>query len=215
MVVDDSSPDGTGDLVRAVAATEPRVGLISRPTKSGLGSAYLDGFRAALEGGYDLIVEMDSDLSHQPEELPALLRAAGASHDLTIGSRYVPGGSVTDWSPARIALSRAGNRYARFMLALPVNDATSGFRVYRRALLKDLVTTPLHSDGYGFQIELVMRAWHAGSDIRELPITFREREHGRSKISRRIVAEALWLVTVWGLKARFSGPAQAREDERP
>jgi apolipoprotein N-acyltransferase len=206
LVVDDSSPDGTGDLVRAVAATEPRVGLISRPTKSGLGSAYLDGFRAALDGGYDLIVEMDSDLSHQPEELPALLRAAGASHDLTIGSRYVPGGSVTDWSPARIALSRAGNRYARFMLALPVNDATSGFRVYRRALLTDLATTRIHSDGYGFQIELVMRAWHGGSDIAEVPITFREREHGRSKISRRIVAEALWLVTLWGLRARFRGP---------
>lgn len=213
LVVDDSSPDDTGELVGAVAATEPRVRLLSRPTKSGLGSAYLDGFRVALDGGYDLIVEMDSDLSHQPEELSALLQAAGASHDLTIGSRYVPGGSVTDWSTARVALSRAGNRYARFMLALPVSDATSGFRVYRRALLEELVATPLHSDGYGFQIELVMRAWHAGSsDIGEVPITFREREHGRSKISRRIVAEALWLVTIWGFKDRFAGPPRVREE---
>lgn len=215
LVVDDSSPDGTGDLVRAAGASGPRLRLLSRPTKSGLGSAYLDGFRVALDGGYDLIVEMDSDLSHQPEELPALLEATAASHDLTIGSRYVPGGSVTDWSPARVALSRAGNRYARDMLALPVHDATSGFRVYRRALLEELVTTPFHSDGYGFQIELAMRAWRGGWDLGEVPITFREREHGRSKISRRIVVEALWLVTVWGLKARFSGPPRAREDERP
>jgi apolipoprotein N-acyltransferase len=210
LVVDDSSPDGTGELVRAVAGTEPRVRLLSRPKKAGLGSAYLDGFRKAIDGGYDLIVEMDSDLSHQPEELPALLQAAGASHDLTIGSRYVPGGSVTDWSPARVALSRAGNSYARFMLALPVHDATSGFRVYRRALLQEVVATPFHSDGYGFQVELVMRAWHGGSDIGEVPITFREREHGRSKISKLIVAEALWLVTIWGLKARFARPAFGR-----
>jgi apolipoprotein N-acyltransferase len=214
LVVDDSSPDGTGELVRAVATTEPRVQLLSRPTKSGLASAYLAGFWKGIDGGYDLIVEMDSDLSHQPEDLPALLRAAGTSHDLTIGSRYVPGGSVTDWSPARVALSRAGNRYARFMLALPAHDATSGFRVYRRALLEELVAMPFHSDGYSFQVELVMRAWHSGSDVGEVPITFREREHGRSKISKRIVAEALWLVTIWGLRARFTGP-RVRNDERP
>ncbi len=211
LVVDDSSPDGTGELAQAVAATEPRVRLRSRPTKSGLGSAYLAGFKVAIDGGYDLIVEMDSDLSHQPEELPALLRAAGDSHDLTVGSRYIPGGSVTDWSALRVGLSRAGNRYARFMLALPAHDATSGFRVYRRALLQELASLPLHSEGYGFQIELVMRAWHAGWDIGEVPITFREREHGRSKISRRIVAEALWLVTVWGLKARFRGSPRVQQ----
>ena len=211
LVVDDSSPDGTGELAQAVATTEPRVRLLSRPTKSGLGSAYLAGFEVAIDGGYDLIVEMDSDLSHQPEELPSLLRAAGDSHDLTVGSRYVPGGSVTDWSALRVALSRAGNRYARFMLALPAHDATSGFRVYRRALLEELVALPLHSDGYGFQIELVMRAWHAGWDMGEVPITFREREHGRSKISRRIVAEALWLVTAWGLKARFRGSPRVQQ----
>ena len=153
---------------------------------------------------------MDSDLSHDPEELPALLAAAGARYDLAIGSRYVPGGSVTDWSRVRLALSRAGNAYTRFMLGMPVRDATSGFRVYRRALLESLVERPLHSDGYGFQIELVMRAWNAGFHVGEVPITFREREHGHSKISRRIVAEALWLVTVWGLRARFASSSEPR-----
>jgi apolipoprotein N-acyltransferase len=209
LVVDDSSPDGTGELVRAVAADEPRVRLMERHRKSGLGSAYLDGFRVGLDDGYDLLVEMDSDLSHQPEELPALLGSAAAGHDLTIGSRYVPGGSVTDWSRARVALSKAGNAYARLMLGLPVRDATSGYRVYRRDVLQELVPRQFHSDGYGFQIEMVMRAWNAGYDVAEVPITFREREHGHSKISKTIVAEALWLVTIWGIRSRFvaSGPA--------
>ena len=206
LVVDDSSPDGTGDLVRAVAADEPRVRLLERPRKSGLGSAYLDGFRVGLADGYDLLVEMDSDLSHEPEELPRLLAAVTADRDLAVGSRYVPGGSVTDWSRARVALSKAGNAYARLMLGLPVRDATSGFRVFRRHVLEELITRPLHSDGYGFQIELVMRAWNAGYEVGEVPITFREREHGHSKISRTIVVEALWLVTVWGVMARSAAP---------
>ncbi len=214
LVVDDSSPDGTGELVRAVAAVEPRVRLLERAQKSGLASAYLDGFRVGLADGYDLMVEMDSDLSHQPEELTRLLAAAGSGCDVVVGSRYVPGGSVTDWSRSRVALSKAGNAYARLMLGLPIRDATSGFRVYRRRALEDLVARPFHSDGYGFQIELVMRAWNAGYDIGEVPITFREREHGHSKISRTIVIEALWLVTVWGVKARFAAPRGDREDER-
>ena len=205
LVVDDSSPDGTGELVRAVAAEEPRVRLLRRPKKAGLGSAYLDGFRMGLEEGYDLLVEMDSDLSHQPEELPRLLAATAAAHDLSVGSRYVPGGSVTNWSRARVGLSRAGNAYARFMLGLPIRDVTSGFRVYRREALRQIVASPLHSDGYGFQIELVLRACDAGYAVGEAPITFREREHGHSKISKTIVAEALWLVTVWGVRARFAG----------
>ena len=206
LVVDDSSPDGTGELVRAVAAHEPRVRLLERPGKRGLGSAYLDGFRTGLAEGYDLFVEMDSDLSHAPEELPRMLEAAASGRDLVVGSRYVPGGSVTDWSRSRVALSKAGNTYARLMLGLPIRDATSGFRVYRRRALEALVTMSLHSEGYGFQIELVMRAWNAGFDVGEVPITFREREHGHSKISRTIVVEALWLVTVWGVKARFARP---------
>jgi dolichol-phosphate mannosyltransferase len=205
VVVDDSSPDGTADLVRARAAAEPRIRLIERPAKSGLASAYLEGFRLGLQDGYDLVVEMDSDLSHDPTELATLLDDAANSHDLTIGSRYVPGGSVTNWSRSRLALSRAGNRYVRFMLGIPVRDATSGYRVYRRELLTELVRRPFHSDGYGFQVELVMRAWNLGFDVGESPITFRERAHGHSKISRGIVVEALWLVTAWGVKGRFRG----------
>ncbi len=205
VVVDDSSPDGTAGIVRARAADEPRIRLIERPAKSGLASAYLEGFRLGLQEGYDLIVEMDSDLSHDPAELPAILDDAAGGHDLTIGSRYVPGGSVSNWSRSRLALSRAGNRYVRFMLGLPIRDATSGYRAYRRDLLAELVRQPFHSDGYGFQVELVLRAWTLGFDVGESPITFRERAHGHSKISRGIVVEALWLVTVWGLKARLRG----------
>jgi apolipoprotein N-acyltransferase len=201
LVIDDGSPDGTGEAVRAIAAAEPRVRLRSRPAKSGLASAYLEGFRVALDEGYDLIVEMDSDLSHDPDELPALLEAAGR-HDMALGSRYVDGGSVSNWSRMRVALSRAGNTYARIMLGVPVHDATSGYRVYRRATLEAIVDQPISSDGYGFQIELVMRADQLGFDLGEVPITFREREHGHSKLSRTIVVEALWLVTRWGIGMR-------------
>jgi dolichol-phosphate mannosyltransferase len=202
LIVDDSSPDGTGDIVRSIAKTEPRVRLIERPNKSGLGSAYLEGFRVTLDEGYDLGVEMDSDLSHDPSQLSALL-ATARTHDLVVGSRYVPGGSVSNWSPSRVWLSRAGNAYARLMLGVPIHDATSGYRAYRRELLESLLARPMTSDGYGFQIELVMRADRRGYSVAEVPITFREREHGRSKISRRIVVEALWLVTRWGSAIRF------------
>jgi apolipoprotein N-acyltransferase len=205
LVVDDSSPDGTAGIVREMAAGEPRLRLIERPAKSGLASAYLEGFRHGLDDGYDLIVEMDSDMSHDPAQLASLLEAARTRHHLVVGSRYVPGGSVTNWSRARIALSRGGNTYARLMLGIPLHDATSGYRVYRRELLSDLVSEPFHSDGYGFQVELVMRSWLHGWSLGEVPITFREREHGHSKISRRIVVEALWLVTLWGVRLRLSG----------
>jgi apolipoprotein N-acyltransferase len=207
IVIDDSSPDGTAELVRPIAARDDRVRLLERPPRSGLASAYLAGFTTALRDGYDLTVEMDSDLSHDPVELSRLLQAA-RQHDLAVGSRYVAGGSVTNWSRARVALSRGANAYARFMLSLPIHDATSGYRVYRRALLEELLRTPFASSGYVFQIELVMRADRAGFDVAEVPITFREREHGESKISRSIVVEALWMVTRWGLSARFGrGPA--------
>jgi apolipoprotein N-acyltransferase len=206
LVVDDSSPDGTADLVRELVDGSGRVRLLERPAKSGLGTAYLEGFRVVLEEGYDLAVEMDSDLSHDPSELSLLLMAA-TSHDLVVGSRYIPGGSVTNWSRTRLALSRMGNAYARFMLGLGIHDATSGYRVYRRQLLDRLVATPFATDGYGFQIELVMRADRQGSVVGEVPITFREREHGESKISRAIVIEALWSVTRWGFSMRFGrGP---------
>jgi dolichol-phosphate mannosyltransferase len=202
LVVDDSSPDGTGELVAGIAASEPRVRLLERPAKSGLASAYLEGFRTAIAEGYDVAIEMDSDLSHDPSELPVLLTAA-QRHDLVVGSRYIPGGSVTDWSRSRVALSRGGNGYARFMLGLPIHDATSGYRVYRRALLDDLLRDAFASDGYGFQIELVSRAHRLGYDVGEAPITFRERVYGESKISKAIVAEALWKVTQWGWDLRF------------
>ena len=205
LVVDDSSPDGTAGIVRELMAGEPRLRLVERPIRSGLASAYEEGFGRALEEGYDLIVEMDSDLSHDPAELGALLEAARDRFDLVVGSRYVPGGSVTNWSRLRLTLSRTGNTYARMMLGVPLQDATSGFRAYRRAVLQDLVAQPFHADGYGFQVELVMRAWLHGWTIGEVPITFREREHGHSKLSRRIVFEALWLVTRWGLALRALG----------
>ncbi|HEX5949915.1 MAG TPA: apolipoprotein N-acyltransferase [Actinomycetota bacterium] len=205
LVVDDGSPDGTGELVAERVAAEPRMRLLERGAKGGLASAYQEGFRLGLEERYDLIVEMDSDLSHLPEQLPRLLDAV-RSHHLVIGSRYVPGGSVTNWGRARLALSRAGNMYARLCLGFPLHDATSGFRVYRRTLLEGLVAEPFRSDGYGFQVELAYRAWRDGYEVGEAPITFREREHGHSKISRRIVIEALWLVTIWGLKARLRPP---------
>lgn len=202
LVVDDSSPDGTAEIVRSMIDGAGRVRLQERPAKSGLATAYLEGFTYAVGAGYDLVVEMDSDLSHDPAELSELLGAANG-HDLTVGSRYIPGGSVTNWSRTRVALSRLGNLYARFMLGIRVHDATSGYRVYRRELVEHLLDTPFATDGYGFQIELVMRADRLGYDVGEAPITFREREHGVSKISRSIVVEALWSVTRWGFAFRL------------
>jgi apolipoprotein N-acyltransferase len=202
LVVDDGSPDGTAEVVRELADGDPRVRLLQRDRKEGLAAAYAAGFRVALDEGYDVVVEMDADLSHQPEELPRLLEAI-RDHDLAIGSRYVPGGSVTNWGRLRLWLSRGGNAYTRAMLGLPIRDATSGFRAFRRELLSELLESGIHSDGYGFQIELAYRAWQRGALVGEVPITFREREHGHSKISRRIVVEALGLVFVWGVRDRF------------
>jgi apolipoprotein N-acyltransferase len=212
LVVDDASPDGTGALVARLEEGEPRIRLLARPEKSGLASAYLAGFRIGLDEGYDLVVEMDSDLSHDPDELSGLLETAARGADLVVGSRYVPGGSVTNWSRARLALSRGGNTYARLLLGFPLHDATSGYRVYRRDLLERLVEHPFVSDGYGFQVELVLRTWEDGWTVAEHPITFREREHGHSKISRRIVVEALWLVTRWGLRRRLRGNPALEDD---
>ena len=202
LVVDDASPDGTGDAVAAMAKEDARVNLHRRGTKMGLASAYLFGFARAVEDGFDLVVEMDADLSHLPEELPALLAGATA-HDLTIGSRYIPGGAVTNWSRSRVALSRAGNAYARLMLGLPVADVTSGYRVYRRPLLQAILADATTSDGYAFQIEMAYRASRLGFSVGEVPITFREREHGRSKLSRAIILEALLEVTRWGIRDRL------------
>jgi glycosyltransferase involved in cell wall biosynthesis len=216
LVVDDSSPDGTREIVQALAEQEPRVRLIERSAKMGLASAYLTAFRRAVDEGYDLAVEMDADLSHRPDELPRLLEGSSV-HDLTIGSRYVDGGAVTNWSKLRVGLSRAGNVYARTVLGIPVTDSTSGFRVYRRRLLQALVDDGIPSEGYAFQIELAYRAWRMGYSVGEVPITFSERQHGHSKLSRRIVVEAILKVTEWGLRDRVfrRGAAQAtREGEQ-
>ncbi|HYT79355.1 MAG TPA: apolipoprotein N-acyltransferase [Actinomycetota bacterium] len=209
LVVDDGSPDGTAAVVEALAKETGRISMIRRSGKQGLASAYLAGFRKALRERYDVVVEMDADLSHRPEDLPALLQGA-TSHDLTIGSRYVPGGSVSNWSRARLALSRAGNTYARVALGLPVADATSGFRAYRSEVLEALLGEGIRSEGYAFQVELVYRAWRSGFSVTEVPITFREREHGTSKISRRIVAEALLKITQWALRDRLRGRRPVR-----
>ena len=208
LVVDDSSPDGTAEVVRGLMGEGP-VQLMERERKSGLASAYLDGFRRALEDGVDLVVEMDADLSHRPQDLRALL-AGARSHHLAIGSRYVPGGSIPDWPLARRLLSRGGNLYARLLLGLPVADATSGFRVYRSDALRELLEEPVTSGGYAFQVELAYRAWRRGFSVGEVPITFADRTQGRSKLSRGIVVEALWKVAVWAVRDRVlrrrSGP---------
>jgi apolipoprotein N-acyltransferase len=201
-VVDDSSPDGTGDVVRKLADRNPRLRLEERPGKGGLASAYLDGFARAIAEGSDLIVEMDADLSHRPQDLGRLLESA-RDHHVVIGSRYVPGGSVRNWSGLRRILSRGGNLYARLLLGFGVRDATTGYRVYRREALRELIDRPLRSEGYGFQIELVYRAWRRGLSVGEVPITFDERQHGQSKLSRTIVAEALWHVLVWAIRDRL------------
>ena len=203
LVVDDGSPDGTGDLADARAARDGRVHVLHRTTKSGLGGAYVAGFRWGLEQGYDALVEMDADGSHAPEQLPDLL-AALAGADVVLGSRWVEGGSVVDWPRRREILSRGGNTYTRLALGLPVRDATGGFRVYRREVLAAMDLGDIASQGYCFQVDLVWRAWQAGWRVVEVPIRFVERTAGVSKMDQKIVVEALWRVTVWGFRKRTS-----------
>jgi dolichol-phosphate mannosyltransferase len=198
LVVDDGSPDGTGALVQAMAAQEPRVGLLSRAGKQGLGTAYIAGFRRALAEGAAFVCEMDADFSHDPRYLPKLLAAAEAGADLVIGSRYVPGGGTTDWGLLRRLISRGGNIYAGLILGMPIADATGGFRCYRRAVLEGIDLSRVRSNGYAFQIEMAYRARRAGFSVAELPIIFPDRRVGKSKMSRRIVLEAL--VNVWRLR---------------
>jgi dolichol-phosphate mannosyltransferase len=203
LVVDDGSPDGTGDLADELAAADPRVHVLHRTTKAGLGPAYVAGFRWAREHGYDVIVEMDADGSHAPEQLPRLL-AALAGADLVLGSRYVPGGEVADWPVHRLLLSRAGNVYTRRALRMPLSDATGGYRVARGELIDRLPFEDVASEGYCFQVDWAWRAVRAGARVVEVPITFTERAFGRSKMSGSIVGEALVRVTVWGLKDRLA-----------
>lgn len=208
LVVDDGSPDGTADLAEQAGERLGGVHVLRREGKSGLGSAYRAGFRWGLDQGYDVLVEMDADLSHDPDDLPALLAAVTHGADLAIGSRYVPGGSIPDWSWHRRMLSRWGNRYAAGMLGLAVNDATAGFRAYRSSVLEAIDLDTIVADGYGFQIEMTYQVVGLGGRIVEVPISFSDRLLGESKMSGRIVTEALGLVTWWAVRDRLRPPGR-------
>jgi dolichol-phosphate mannosyltransferase len=201
LVVDDSSPDGTGEIAERLARELPPVQVLHRDHKLGLGRAYLAGFEMALGGGADLVLEMDSDFSHDPADLPRLI-AGAAEADLVLGSRYVDGGGVTDWGPVRRGLSRGGSWYARVVLGIPVRDLTGGFKCFRREVLEALDLGAIQADGYGFQIEMTYRALKAGFTVREVPILFRERRIGQSKMNARIALEAVWKVPALKFRLR-------------
>jgi dolichol-phosphate mannosyltransferase len=208
LVVDDASPDGTGKLAEDAGERLGRIDVLHRDGKSGLGSAYRAGFSVGLERGYDLLVEMDADFSHDPATLPALLEAS-ADADVVIGSRYVPGAAIPNWTLLRLAISKIGNLYASFALGLKVEDSTAGYRVYRRSALEQMDFATVKADGYGFQVEMTYRARRAGLTIREVPIVFVDRTLGTSKMSSGIVIEALWLVTLWALRRPFHSRSAA------
>ena len=201
LVVDDGSPDGTGELADRLAAADPQVSVLHRTEKAGLGAAYLHGFRVALERGYDVVGEMDADGSHQPEQLPLLL-AALHDADLVIGSRWVPGGSVVNWPLSRKVLSVGGNAYARMLLGIPVRDVTAGYRLFRRSTLESIDLESVESAGYIFQTDLAFRTVRAGLRVVEVPIEFVERVRGESKMSRDVATESLRRITTWGLRER-------------
>jgi dolichol-phosphate mannosyltransferase len=201
LVADDNSPDGTGEIADGLAADDPRIHVMHRAGKQGLGAAYLAGFAWAIEHGYDVVVEMDADGSHQPEQLPRLLHALEQA-DVVLGSRWVAGGEVVNWPRSREALSRGGSTYTRLALGIDVRDVTGGYRAFRTSALEALDLTSVESQGYCFQVDLAWRAVQQGLRVTEVPITFVEREIGDSKMSRDIVLEALWRVTVWGAQHR-------------
>ena len=206
MVVDDNSPDGTGDIADRLAAADQAISVVHRSEKAGLGAAYLNGFDVALAAGYDVIGEMDADGSHQPEQLHRLLDALHDA-DLVIGSRYVPGGSVVNWPFQRLLLSRGGNLYVRLLLGIKVKDATAGFRVFRRTTLERIDLPDVLSTGYVFQADLAFRTVSRGMKVVEVPIEFIERVRGDSKMSGPVASESLKLITRWGVSERI---AQAR-----
>lgn len=209
LVIDDASPDGTGELVDAAAAADPSITVLHRTAKDGLGRAYLAGFAYAREHGYDYVVEIDADGSHDPADLPAMLVLARDGADLVIGSRWVTGGAVSNWPWLRRAISRGGNAYARLALRSRIRDITAGFRVFRLGALDRLDTTSVSSQGYCFQVEVAWRIERAGLSVVEHPITFVEREHGRSKMHTGIVVEALLRVTQWGF-GEWLSPSRRR-----
>jgi len=200
LVIDDNSPDGTGELADSLARELDGVGVLHRPRKEGLGPAYLAGFRRALDSGAELILELDCDFSHDPADVPRLIEAAGQA-DLVLGSRYVPGGSVRNWGLVRRVVSVGGSRYARVVLGVAVRDLTGGFKCFRRAVLEAIDLDAISSRGYAFQIETTYRALRAGFRVAEIPISFVDRELGGSKMSRRIVLEAIWRVPALRLRA--------------
>jgi dolichol-phosphate mannosyltransferase len=200
LVVDDNSPDGTGRLADEMAATESRVHVLHRPGKGGLGKAYLAGFRWALEREYDLVFEMDADFSHDPKFLPDFLRVV-ADADLVIGSRYKTGVNVINWPISRLLLSLGANQYARWITGMPIMDSTGGFKCFRRRVLEAIDFERVRSNGYAFQIEMSFRAWKKGFRLLEIPIVFTDRVEGQSKMNKRIVREAIWMVWWLRLKA--------------
>jgi dolichol-phosphate mannosyltransferase len=212
LVVDDNSPDGTGELADKLAAEDSHVRVLHRPGKGGLGAAYIAGFHWALDQGYGAMVEMDADGSHQPEQLPDLL-AALEDADLVLGSRWVPGGRTVNWPKSRELISRGGSFYSRLMLGIPLRDATGGYRAYRADTLRAIGLGEIHSQGYCFQIDLARRTLGAGLRVVEVPITFVERVHGTSKMSKAIVFEAFWRVGWWGLTGRWAN--RRGHDKRP
>ena len=199
LVVDDGSPDGTGLIAERLSGELEPVRVLHRPRKDGLGRAYLAGFALALEAGAELVLEMDSDFSHDPADVPRLIAAADAA-DLVLGSRYVPGGGVTEWGSVRRLLSRGGSAYARILLGVPVRDLTGGFKCFHRRVLETIDLEDVHADGYGFQIELTYKAVRAGFSVTEVPILFRERRVGSSKMTMRIALEAVWKVPALRLR---------------
>jgi dolichol-phosphate mannosyltransferase len=213
LVADDNSPDGTGAIADELAVADEHVHVMHRLGKEGLAAAYMAGFAWGLERGYDVLIEMDADGSHQPEQLPAMLDALRRA-DLVLGSRWVPGGSVVNWPRSREVLSRGGNLYTRMALDLPLKDATGGYRVFRAQTLRDLELDDVASQGYCFQVDMARRALQSGKRVVEVPITFVEREYGDSKMSGSIVREALWRVTVWGAQERAGKVRTAARDRR-
>jgi dolichol-phosphate mannosyltransferase len=199
LVVDDGSPDGTGRIADALASEHPEVRVLHRAAKQGLGRAYLAGFEVALAEGAELVLEMDADFSHDPADLPRLIAKADAV-DLVLGSRYVPGGGVENWGALRRMLSRGGSWYARVLLGVPVRDLTGGFKCFNRRVLEGINLDDVRADGYGFQIELTYRAIQAGFTVAEVPILFRERREGDSKMTPRIALEAVWKVPALRLR---------------
>jgi dolichol-phosphate mannosyltransferase len=204
LVVDDNSPDGTGQLADSIAAEDKQVHVLHRKGKEGLGAAYIAGFKWGMAAGYDVLVEMDADGSHKPEQLPELLKAVEDGADLAVGSRWVSGGKAVNWPAHRQLISRGGSFYSRTLLGLPLKDLTGGFNAFRASTLRTIDLDLVESKGYGFQVDLKWRTAKAGLTIREVPITFVEREFGTSKMSGNIVVEAMINVTKWGLSARWA-----------